>query len=208
MVRLLKALLVSFTICGILLLVLFLLRVPILRCIGNQLICEDKMEKVEAMFVLGGDPWDRGNEAVRLYKEGYAGKIICTGEIVPRLFLIAGIEYPESELTQMNIIAQGVPESNVELLCKGTSTKEESDYILDYCKEHHISNLAIISSKFHTRRIRHTFRKKFRDAGMQLIIHGAASSAYDEDFWWRSEEGLIFVNNEYIKLCYYWMKGY
>lgn len=192
----------------VLLLVFFLLHVPILRAFGNFLIKEDEMEKVPALFVLSGDAWDRGNEAVRLYKEGFAEKLICTGENVPRLFLITGIPYLESELTQFHMVANGVPAEKVELICKGTSTKEEADVILAYCQEHGIKKLAVVSTKFHTRRIRNTFRKKFEDAGMQLIIRGAPSSAYNETEWWKNEDGLIFVNNEYIKITYYWLKGY
>lgn len=178
-----------------------------LQFIGNRLICEDRMERVPALFVLSGDPWDRGNEAVNLYKKGLTGKIICTGENIPRLFLIADIRYPESELTRMHIIAQGVPPSDVELLAKGTSTKEESDFIIEYCRQHDIKKAGVVSTKFHTRRIKNTFKKKFKEAGIDLIIHGAPSSVYREDHWWENEEGLIFVNNEYIKIMYYWMKG-
>jgi len=187
---------------------LFLFHASILRCIGNQLIDDDPIEKTQAVFILSGDAWDRGNEAIKLYKQGFAEKIICTGENVPRLFLIAGIPYPESELTQLHLLSNGIPACAIELLCKGTSTKEEADYILEYCRQQEIKNLTIISTKFHTRRIGNTFRKKFEDAGMQLLIHGAPSSAYNESEWWKSENGLIFVNNEYIKILYYWMKGY
>ena len=194
--------------CCMLLLLLFLFRVPLLRFVGNQLIDEDEVEKTPAVFVLSGDAWDRGNEAIKLYKQGFAEKIICTGENVPRLFLIAGIPYPESELTQLHLLANGIPARDIELLCKGTSTKEEADYILEYCKQRDIKKLAIISTRFHTRRIGNTFRKKFEEAGLELIICGAPSSAYDENEWWKSENGLIFVNNEYIKILYYWMKGY
>jgi len=190
------------------LLLMFLLRAPILQFIGNRLICGDKMEKVPALFVLSGDPWDRGNEAVRLYRLGLAEKIICTGENIPRLFLIADIQYPESELTRMNIVAQGVPSEHVELLSRGTSTKEESDFIIEYCRWHNIRKLAVVSTKFHTRRVKNTFAEKFRKAGLELIIQGAPSSAFQEQFWWHNEDGLIFVNNEYIKIMYYWMKGY
>lgn len=193
--------------CGLLFLA-FLFHVPLLRMIGNQLIDEDPIEKTPAVFVLSGDAWDRGNEAIKLYKQGFAEKIICTGENVPRLFLIAGIPLPESELTQLHLLASGIPAHDIELLCKGTSTKEEADYILEYCKQRDIKKLAIVSTKFHTRRIGNTFRKKFEDAGMQLIIRGAPSSGYDENEWWKSENGLIFVNNEYIKILYYWLKGY
>lgn len=190
------------------LLLLLLFHAPLLRFIGNQLIDEDRLTKTQAAFVLSGDAWDRGNEAIKLYKKGFAEKIICTGENVPRLFLIAGIPYPESELTQLHLLSGGIPAQDIELLCKGTSTKEEADYILAYCREHNIKKLTIISTRFHTRRIGNTFRKQFADAGLQLHIHGAPSSAYRENEWWKSENGLIFVNNEYIKILYYWLKGY
>lgn len=208
MKRFFKKSVIAATICCGLLLILFLFHVPLLRIIGNQLIDEDRIEKTSAVFVLSGDAWDRGNEAIKLYKQGFVKKIICTGENIPRLFLIAGIPYPESELTQLHLIANGIPARDIELLCKGTSTKEEADYILEYCKQRDINKLTIISTKFHTRRIGNTFRKKFEAAGLQLIIRGAPSSAYDENKWWESEDGLIFVNNEYIKILYYRMKGY
>ena len=208
MTRFLKTLFSWLVALCFIMLLLFFFRTPILRFIGHQLIDEDKMEKVPVLFVLSGDAWDRGNEAVRLYKQGLAEKIICTGENIPRLFMIADIQYPESELTEMNIIKQGVPQKDVKLLSKGTSTKEESGYIIEYCKKNGIKKLGLVSTKFHTRRIRNTFAKIFKDEGLQLFIHGAPSSAYSEDYWWQSEEGLIFVNNEYIKIMYYWFKGY
>ena len=203
-----KKIFLTVTVLCALLLLIFLLRAPLLRFAGNQLSCEDQLEKVEALFVLSGDPWDRGNEAVRIYKEGFADKIICTGENVPRLFLIADIQYPESELTRMNIIAQGVPQEDVILLSKGTSTKEEADYILEYCRRNNIKKPAVLSTKFHTRRIKNTFKSRFSEAGMELLIFGAPSSAYSESEWWKSEDGLIFVNNEHIKIFYYKLKGY
>jgi hypothetical protein len=34
----------------------------------------------------------------------------------------------------------------------------------------------------------------------------ANSLVYDSDSWWTSEEGLLMVNNEYVKLLYYLVK--
>ncbi|GIV34915.1 MAG: hypothetical protein KatS3mg031_2450 [Chitinophagales bacterium] len=184
------------------------IRYPILRAAGNYLICEDPLEHAPALFILSGDPWDRGNEAIRLYKSGYAEKIICTGENVPTLFKIAGIDYAESELTWMHLLASGVAAEDAELLCLGTSTREEAEHILHYCREHNVKKAIIVSSLFHTRRMRNTFRKVFQNTGIHLIIRGAPSSVYDENRWWEKEEGLIFVNNEYIKIIYYRLKGF
>lgn len=206
-VRIKSIFLVAVLLAGVLI-VSVVFHAPILRLAGNYLIDEDVPEKTPVLFILSGDAWDRGNEAARLYKSGFAGKLICTGGNVPRLFLIAGVSSLESELTQRHLIANGVPSRDIELLCMGTSTKEEADYILSYCKQQHIKKLGIVSSKFHTRRIANTFRKQFEAAGLQLRIYGAPSSAYNENEWWKSENGLIFVNNEYIKILYYRIKGF
>ncbi len=199
----LKKLLYTVAVLFALLLIFALLHVPILRFFGNQLVYENKMEHVPALFILSGGAWDRGNEAIRLYHEGYVEKIICTGENIPTLFKIAKIDYFESELTKMHLLNEGIPENDILLILKGTSTKEEADYILEYCRENNIKKLAVLSTKFHTERIKQTFKKRFEDEGLQLIIRGAPSSSYDENEWWKSENGLIFVNNEYIKIVYY-----
>jgi uncharacterized SAM-binding protein YcdF (DUF218 family) len=99
-----------------------------------------------------------------------------------------------------------IPDSIITEIRKGTSTKEESDIILNYCLQHHIKKAIVLSSKLHTRRINEVFRKKLKDAGIELIIHGAPSSQYNEMYWWQSEDGLIAVNNEWIKRMYYWWK--
>jgi hypothetical protein len=64
----------------------------------------------------------------------------------------------------------------------------------------------VLSSKLHTHRINEVFRKKLKDAGITLVVRGAPSSQFDEMHWWQSENGLIAVNNEWIKRMYYWWK--
>ena len=50
--------------------VLMAFRMPILRSFSTVLMAEDKLEKVEAMAVLSGGGYDRGNEAVNIYRAG------------------------------------------------------------------------------------------------------------------------------------------
>lgn len=195
-------------------LLMYLFREPFLRGIGNFLIKEDPLEKAEAIFVLGGDSYDRGNEALRLFNSGYSPKIICMGENVPTLFLALGLNYAESEVTKINIIKNNISEnkndrpandSAVILLKKGTSTMEEMDAIVNYCLENRLHKIIILSSKFHTRRMNFILGKLTTDK-IKVIISGAPSSIYSEQEWWKTEEGLIMVNNEYIKLLYYILK--
>jgi uncharacterized SAM-binding protein YcdF (DUF218 family) len=186
--------------------VLMAFRVPILRSFSTVLIAEDELEKVEAMAVLSGGGYDRGNEAVNIYKAGWTNKIICTGGNPELNFRIIGIDTLESDLTAINLQRQVVPDSAIVLIRKGTSTLEESDIILAYCKKQNIKKIMVLSSKIHCRRVRSVFAEKFENANIQIIYRGAKSSIYDELNWWKKEEGLIAINNEWMKTFYYWLK--
>lgn len=190
-------------ICGI----AYILRFDILRAFGNYLVEEDELRNSEVIFVLSGGPWDRGNEAAKIFKEGYADTIICTGANIPHNFKALGMSYLEGEITRYNLIRNNnIPDSAVQLIKKGGSTFEESEVILDYCQTNGVEQCIIVSSKFHTKRIDQVFGEKFAASGVNYILRGAASSVYDEQRWWANEYGLIAVNNEYIKIFYYWWK--
>jgi uncharacterized SAM-binding protein YcdF (DUF218 family) len=187
-------------------LMLYAARRPIMRVFGNYLIQEDELARCEALFVLSGNPKDRALEAARLLKAGYAPKVVCTGESVHRILLVVGDSTDEAGLSRMGLIAAGVPDNQIEVLHIGTSTREESEAILAYCKIKGLKKIMVVSDKFHTNRIDYAFRDVFEDAGIQLVLRGSPSNAYSESNWWANEEGLIMVNNEYIKLLYYYIK--
>lgn len=188
------------------LIALWWLRFDILRGFGNYLDDSEQPQPAQRIFVLGGGAYDRGHQAARLWYQGFAPKIICTGNYVSGTVKSLGLEYTEAQLTQLRIWGFDVDSTLVEAIDIGTSTMEESDFILDYCLENRLNKIILVSDKFHTHRIKNVFEDKFEDAGIQVIYSGAPSSRYKESEWWREEAGLIMVNNEYIKLCYYWWK--
>ena len=186
---------------------LYLFRAPVLWSIGNFLICEDEVKQVEVLFVLGGAPFERGNEAAGLFRAGFANHIVCTGENIPDGYKALALSYSEAEVAKIHLITNNkIPETNVELLEKGTSTKEEAGYIIKYCLENNVSKAIVLSSKFHTRRVKNVFKPIFEANNIELILRGAPSSVYSEDEWWKTEEGLIMLNNEYVKSVYYFFK--
>lgn len=187
-------------------LLLFLLRYPILRGMGNYLIAEDPATRVDAVFVLGGSVLDRGAEAARVYRQGLADRFIFTGAPVPHVLEALGIDSTEAECTRHAAVLAGLPPELTTVMNVGTSTYEEFQTLLAYAKAEGLDSVMVISSCFHLRRIGRVFRKPFRQAGITVVLHGAPSSVYDESRWWASEEGLIMVNNEYVKLGYYLLK--
>jgi uncharacterized SAM-binding protein YcdF (DUF218 family) len=100
-----------------------------------------------------------------------------------------------------------MPDSLIRVLKTGTSTREEAELILDYSRDLGLKKVMVVSDKFHTHRVEQVFRDKLEDAGIELVLRGAPSSRYSEDQWWAGEAGLLMVNNEYIKLVYYFLSG-
>ncbi|MFM2286278.1 MAG: hypothetical protein RLZZ543_1775 [Bacteroidota bacterium] len=186
--------------------VIYLARRPIMRVVGHYLIKEDALSQCDAIFVLSGNPNDRSKEAARLFKAGYAPYVVCTGESVQRILLVVGDSTDEADLSRMSLLKFGVPSEKIESLHIGTSTREESDAILSYCKSKGFKKIMVVSDKFHTNRIDYAFRKIYEEAGVELILRGCPSTAYSEEMWWANEEGLIMVNNEYVKLMYYYIR--
>lgn len=189
------------------LLIIYLARRPIMRGVGNYLIEEDELSSCEALFVLSGNPKDRALESARILQAGYAPYIVCTGESVPRLFEVIGdTTTDEADLSRIALLKAGVVDSKIEVLHIGTSTREESDAILAYCKNKGLKKIMLVSDKFHTNRIDYAFRSLFEKAGIELVLRGCPSTAYSEDMWWAEEAGLLMVNNEYVKLIYYHLR--
>ncbi len=181
-------------------------RTAFLIGLGNHLITEDPVTRVDAVFVLGGSVKDRGVEAARIYEQGLSDRFVFTGAPVPSALEALGIDSTEAECTRNSAVVAGMPMEVTTTLNKGTSTFEEAEALLEFAIAEQLDTVMVISSRFHLRRIGFVFRKRFHKAGITVLLHGAPSSLFDEQSWWTSEEGLIMLNNEYVKLAYYRLK--
>lgn len=187
-------------------LLLWLFRTPLLRGLGNYLITEDAPARVDAVFVLGGSVRDRGLEAARIHQHGLSQRFVFTGAPVPSALEALGLDSTEAECTRNTAVVAGIPLAQTTALNVGTSTFEEAEALLQYARQHGLDTVMVISNRFHLRRIAQVFRPRFGPARITVLLHGAPSADFDEAFWWRSEDGLVMLNNEYLKLVYYRLK--
>ena len=187
-------------------LILFLFRNPILRGIGRYLVSDNPLEQTDAICVLGGNSFERGLEGAAVYAQFPGTLVIATGGNFPLQIQALDTVMTEAQLTRLVMAKRGVPDSLIVTLNSATSTMEESDEILEYCKQHQLKKITLISSTFHLRRMRWVFEDKFAEAGIEIRLHGATDKEFDSENWWKNEQGLITTNNEYIKLMYYFLK--
>jgi uncharacterized SAM-binding protein YcdF (DUF218 family) len=184
---------------------LFFLRIPILRGIGNYLYAQDTLQKTNAIFVLGGNSYERGLEAAKVYSQFVGTPVYSTGSNIPMQLLAFDTSLTEAELTTMLVRKHGVPDSLSYPLIAGTSTREEADAICKLIEENGWTSITIISSSFHLRRVKQVFEKARGDRNFSFVFHGAPSKDFDPNTWWKHEEGLITVNNELMKMLYYFI---
>jgi uncharacterized SAM-binding protein YcdF (DUF218 family) len=186
--------------------IIYVARFPILKSIGNFLVVNDIPKKSDVIFVLSGSAFDRGTKAAELFSNKFADKIICTGGNKDGTMLALGKEMYECEITKSAVELYTTDSIAIDTLKRGTSTYEESKYILQYCLTHQIKSCIIVTSSFHTRRVSWVFNKTFKSKGVDLIFVAADSQTFNSQNWWQSEQGLIQLNNEYIKILYYLVK--
>jgi len=183
---------------------LFVFRLQILMVFGNFLICEDELEPVEVAFVLGGNSQIRAQRAAEVYDLNISDYFICTGEHHNDLSDFFDIPESEAALSRGFLSQMGVPSQKIEIMKAGTSTREEAGHILEKCIEMDWNKIALISDRFHTRRIDEIFRSKFKKKGVDIIIIGVQNDKYDEEVFWQNESGTVMVIMEYIKLIHYY----
>jgi uncharacterized SAM-binding protein YcdF (DUF218 family) len=180
---------------------------PILKFAGQCLINEDSLQKADALVVLSGSAFERGNKGAELMQNGFAQKIICPGGNLDLNYLILfGDSIYECDITKKKILQSGVSDSSVVCIYNGTSTQEEAQAVKEYCILHHFKSIIVVSTYFHTARVKRVYSKIFAGSGIAIIVRGAKSVHYDENLWWQSEEGLISFNNEWMKTFYYFVK--
>ena len=187
----------------VLAIIAFIFRNTWLEGMGNFLIKTDPPEKVDVAVVLGGAPLARGKAAAKLYHQGFIPRLITVGATVPEVIKVLDLNTSSAELTQQVLLDEGVDSSKIFVLPLGTSTWEEAQAIVNYAQDSQYTHIMIISSNFHTRRVKWVYNKLFQDTNIEVRICGAPGIGYREDSWWNYENGLLFVNSEYLKLLYY-----
>ncbi len=185
---------------------LFAFRVPLLHGFGSLLIKEDALVHADAIYVLGGSPRERGAKGAELLQQGWASTMIATGSNIPGVMEGEGIMLNEAVLSKRAALRAGADSTRIRLIEKGTSTWEEAALIHADAMEQRYDTVLVVSTEFHLRRVSRVFRKRFAGSGVHLRFVAANSLVYDSDRWWTSEEGLLMVNNEYVKLLYYLIK--
>ncbi len=171
---------------------LYLVRGPLLRFMAESWIIEDTLDKVDALIILGDDNFyaDRVTRGAQLFREGRAPVIVASGR---RLRPNAGI----AELMEHDLVERGVPrEKIVRFSHDGDSTLEEAQSLVRIVKERKWRSVIVVTSNFHTRRVRYIFQHVFPQ-DMDVRVASARDGDFDPEHWWEKRKSIKELTREF-----------
>ena len=175
---------------------------------GRFLDHDDPLQKSDVIFVLAGERIERWLEALDLYNEGWAPRIVLSpGPVLPieAELRARGIVYPrEGDLARDAMLAAGVPPEAVTVLAGSVdNTAHEALEFKDVLPPGQPGRLIVVTSRYHTRRTGFAFRRTFKGTPVQVIVRGSRYSRVHPNQWWRYRGDARFIMYELPKLGAY-----
>lgn len=158
--------------------------------------------KSDIIIALGGDSGERVMLAARLYRAGYASRILLTG-------MDGGAV--STRMHHLNWRSQylrdaGVPESALLFDSQSANTHQEANYTAGLLTQMGWKRALIVSDPPHMRRLERTFKPVFADANLDLTLVATDAPTWNPDRWWQDEKWAQFSLMEVIKLVHYAIK--
>lgn len=165
----------------------------------------DQPTQADIIVVLGGAvPW-RAMKAAQLFHEGYAPRVMALAGMDSEFFFEAlGERLSDAEVNARILKRRGVPDSAIVTARGARGTYGEAQLFGDYVRRvKSVRSAILVTSGFHARRAKWVFGRVLAADGVRLIAIEAEEPGLRRDEWWRNENGMLAVFNEYLKFAYY-----
>jgi uncharacterized SAM-binding protein YcdF (DUF218 family) len=164
--------------------------------IGWFLSPQDKLEKSDAVVAIsGGETVSRASEAIKLYEEGWAKKIIFSGAALDP-------NGPSNALAMKRVaLGEGVPGSDILIEETSTNTIENAAEVAKLVEDNQIKSLILVTSPYHQRRASLTFGEALGDE-VKLLNHSTTDQNWRRSRWWNNDYSYRLTLDEAKKTLY------
>jgi uncharacterized SAM-binding protein YcdF (DUF218 family) len=175
---------------------------------GRYLVIQDPLEQSDTIVVLAGARAERWLEAVDLYREGWAPRILLSGgRVEPAEVRLrqSGIRFPaEAELVRDAMVQMQVPAEAITIMPDAVdNTAQEAAAARSIAAANRWTRLIVVTSKYHTRRTRFAFRRELRGTGLRALVRWTRYDVSVPERWWRHRADARFVIMETQRLLLY-----
>jgi UDP-N-acetylmuramyl pentapeptide phosphotransferase/UDP-N-acetylglucosamine-1-phosphate transferase/uncharacterized SAM-binding protein YcdF (DUF218 family) len=169
--------------------------------LGHFLTAPVQEGQADAIVVLSGGGPERTMHGIALYHRGLAPQLWFTGDAPPPMLTTFTDAHWAQELAE----EQGVPANAIRRL-RTTSTWEDGQEIALAVRQAGINRLLVVTDWYHARRALGILRRELANDDVQVLFSPPPALTYGPNDWWRQEDGLVAVVNEYIKTGFYWWR--
>ena len=150
--------------------------------------------------ISGGDTPARTAEAINLYDQGWANKLILSGAAADK-------QGPSNaEAMRQQAIDAGVPASDIIIEESSETTKENATKTQEIIFNHSISDIILVTSAYHQRRAELEF-KKLAEGQVTVRNHPVRVDNQWSGWWWLTPIGWYLAGGELVKITLFYAGG-
>lgn len=158
-------------------------------------------QKVDAVVAIsGGDTQARTNQAISMYKNGWAAKLIFSGAAADK----SGPS--NAEAMQNQAIKAGVPSEAILLDETSETTTQNAKNTRELFDKNDIHSVILVTSAYHQRRAGLEFGKR-AGTDIRIVNHPVMVDRQWSQWWWVTPGGWYLAISEFFKIIAFYMGG-
>jgi uncharacterized SAM-binding protein YcdF (DUF218 family) len=176
---------------------------------GTFLQISDPLQNADAIVVIGGRVPFRAMKGAEFYQQGIAPQVWLTmgnrnaAEIeMERLGVVPTLEHVYSQAVLERL---GVPREAITVIPgRNNNTATEMRTIASYARQRKVARLVLVTSNYHSRRVR-TLWRKLVGASPEAIVQYTDAEPFDERRWFADAADGWTVSREWFGLLNAWL---
>ena len=149
--------------------------------------------------VSGGDTGARTDEAVQLYHNGWAPKLIFSGAAQDKT------GPSNAAVMRREALDAGVPDEDIIIEEYGETTKENAEKTQNILDQNDIKSVILVTSAYHQRRAGLEFAKRTGDVDVRN--HPVSRDNQWSSLWWLTPTGWYLAVGEFFKIILFFAGG-
>lgn len=149
--------------------------------------------------VSGGDTTARTQEAIELYRNGWAPKLIFSGAAQDK----SGPS--NAAVMRKQAIEQGIPSEMITVEDQSETTKENAEKTKDILADENIHTAIVVTSRYHMKRTILEFRD--RAPNVTFRAHPTVADSQWSVWWWLTPYGWYLALSEIVKIVLFYLGG-
>ena len=158
-------------------------------------------QKVDAIVAIsGGDTQARTEQAISLYKNGWANTLVFSGAAADK----SGPS--NAEAMKKQAVDEGVPASSILLDETSENTSQNATNTHELFTKHDIHSVILVTSAYHQRRAGLEFGKR-AGTDIRIVNHPIAQDNQWSQWWWTTPSGWYLATSEFFKVMVFYLGG-